>query len=111
MRYLSPGVLVWRYQHGKGGLMDKFSLYVGQFLPFHEHFAPKGHRACQGCGVALAVRHVYKALEGSCKDFDAARWQIPWKHSVLAGANKAATIEPALLSMEKKQDMLYICFD
>ena len=94
--------------------MDKFSLYVGQFLPFHEHFAPKGHRACQGCGVALAVRHVYKALEGSCKDFDAARWQIPWKHSVLAGADKTATIDPALLSIEKKQgqqDMLYICFD
>ena len=94
--------------------MDKFSLYVGQFLPFHEHFAPKGHRACQGCGVALAVRHVCKALEGSCKDFDAARWQIPWKQSVFAGADKAATIEPALLSMEKKQgqqDKLYICFD
>jgi len=94
--------------------MDKFSLYAGQFLPFHEQFAPKGHRACQGCGVALAVRHVYKALEGACKDFDAARWQIPWKHSVLAGADKAATIEPALLSLEKKQErqgMLYICFD
>ena len=94
--------------------MDKFSLYVGQFLPFHEHFAPKGHRACQGCGVALAVRHMYKALEGVCKNIDAACWQIPWKHSVLAGADKAVTIEPALLSMEKKQgqkDMLYICFD
>jgi pyruvate ferredoxin oxidoreductase beta subunit len=94
--------------------MDKFSLYVGQFLPFHEHFAPKGHRACQGCGVALAVRHVYKALEGICKNIDAASWQIPWKHSVLAGADKTATIEPALLSMEKKQGqqgMLHICFD
>ena len=94
--------------------MDKFSLYVGQFQHFHEHFAPKGHRACQGCGVALAVRHVYKALEGICKNIDAASWQIPWKHSVLAEADKTATIEPALLSMEKKQGqqgMLHICFD
>ena len=45
--------------------MDTYSLYAGQFLSFTEHFAPKGHNACAGCGVALAVRHVYKALEGT----------------------------------------------
>jgi pyruvate ferredoxin oxidoreductase beta subunit len=108
-------MLVWRYQYGKGGLMDKFSLYAGQFLSFSEHFAPKGHRACQGCGVALAVRHVYKALEGKCTHMDKASWQIPWKHSALAQAEKqGSVVEPALLSIAKEKnqnDTLYICLD
>jgi pyruvate ferredoxin oxidoreductase beta subunit len=95
--------------------MDKFSLYTGQFLSFHEHFAPKGHRACQGCGVALAVRHVYKALEGKCTSIEKAAWQIPWKHSGLAQSEKqSSVIEPALLSIGKEKnpkDTLYICFD
>jgi pyruvate ferredoxin oxidoreductase beta subunit len=93
--------------------MDKFSLYAGQLLSFQEQFAPKGHRACQGCGVALAVRHVYKALEGKVKDFDSAQWQIPWQHTVLAAAGKSST-EPALMSIAKDAPSggtLYICFD
>ncbi len=94
--------------------MDKFSLYTGQLLTFQEHFAPKGHRACQGCGVALAVRHVYKALEGMCASLDKARWQIPWKRSILEEEKKSSAAEPALLSIAKKndaKDILYICFD
>jgi len=93
--------------------MDKFSLYAGQFLSFREQFAPKGHRACQGCGVALAVRHVYKALEERVKDFEKAQWQIPWQHTVLAPSGKTTT-EPALLSIAKDAQAggtLYICFD
>ncbi len=94
--------------------MDKFNLYAGQLLPFIEHFAPKGHRACQGCGVALAVRHAYKALEGICKNFSRSRWQIPWKPSVFSETGKSAAIQPALLSLDKpkeKPGTLFICFD
>lgn len=94
--------------------MDKFTLYAGQFLPFHEYFAPKGHKACQGCGVALGVRHVYKALEGICKNLNGAIWQIPWKHRVLATHDAASTTAPALLLIEKdqkNQSKLHICFD
>ncbi len=95
--------------------MDKFTLYPGQFLPFHEYFVPKGHRACQGCGVALAVRHVYKALEGKCTSLDKSRWLVPWKQSIIGQPEKSAAVtEPALLSIEKEKgatSILYICFD
>ena len=92
--------------------MDTYTLYAGQFLPFKEHFSPKGHNACKGCGVALAVRQVYKALEGSGANIDNAHWQIPWQESVIvkSGAIAAGT-QPALLTIAKKEGALYICFD
>lgn len=42
--------------------MDKFTLYVPNFLPFKEYFQPAKNLACPGCGLALAVRLVYKGL-------------------------------------------------
>ena len=41
--------------------MDQFSIFVPRLVTTKEYFAP-GHRACIGCGEALAVRHVCKAL-------------------------------------------------
>lgn len=94
--------------------MDKFTLYAAQFLPFKEHFGSKGHNACKGCGVALAVRQVYKALEGSSAQIEAAQWQIPWQESIIvnSGAIGGGT-QPALLSIAKAgaDANLYICFD
>ncbi len=91
--------------------MDKFSLYAGQFLSFREHFAPKGHNACAGCGVALAVRHVYKALDGKVDDIEKASWQIPWEQNLIVGSDTGA--QPALLTISKGDngEMLQICFD
>ena len=43
--------------------MDKFSLYVPNFLPCKEYFEPKKNNACPGCGISLAVRQTYKAVE------------------------------------------------
>jgi len=43
--------------------MDKFSLYVPNFLPVKECFVPEKNNACPGCGLALAIRHTYKAIE------------------------------------------------
>jgi pyruvate ferredoxin oxidoreductase beta subunit len=96
--------------------MDKFSLYVAQFLTFKEHFTSKGHNACKGCGVALAVRHVYKSLEGMVQTIEKAKWQIPWEQSLIVSKEvSSAGMQPALLSIPKEEDkkgnMLYICFD
>jgi pyruvate/2-oxoacid:ferredoxin oxidoreductase beta subunit len=92
--------------------MDKYTLYAAQFLPFHEHFNPKGHNACKGCGVALAVRHVYKALEGSTAHIEQAKWQIPWQESIIVKSGAiAAGSQPALLSIAKQDGALHICFD
>jgi pyruvate/2-oxoacid:ferredoxin oxidoreductase beta subunit len=52
--------------------MDKFSLYVSNFLPVKECFTAEKNNACPGCGLALAVRQAYKALE---KAIEKATWQ------------------------------------
>ena len=52
--------------------MDKFSLYVSNFLPCKEYFVPTNNQACPGCGLALAVRQIYKTLE---KGIEKASWQ------------------------------------
>jgi len=52
--------------------MDKFNLYVPNFLPFKEYFIPEKNHACPGCGLALAIRQTYKALE---KEIEKATWQ------------------------------------
>jgi pyruvate ferredoxin oxidoreductase beta subunit len=93
--------------------MDKYTLYAAQFLPFKEHFGAKGHNACKGCGVALAVRQVYKALEGTAADIEKAQWQIPWQESIIVSSNAiSGGTTPALLSIAKnKEAALHICFD
>ena len=92
--------------------MDTYTLYAAQFLPFNEHFGPKGHNACKGCGVALAVRQVYKALEGGGANIEQAKWQIPWEESIIVTSGAiAAGSQPALLSIAKKEGALHICFD
>ncbi|MCX8044030.1 MAG: hypothetical protein N3B18_07900 [Desulfobacterota bacterium] len=98
--------------------MDKYSLYAAQFLGFKEHFLPKGHHACQGCGVALAVRHVYKALDRYNVAIENANWQIPWSpHLPLDTTSHPNTTTPSLLTILKKgkdeqiSAPLMICFD
>ncbi len=43
--------------------MDKFSLYVPNFLPCREYFNSGKNNACPGCGLSLGIRHIYKAAE------------------------------------------------
>jgi len=91
--------------------MDKFSLYAAQMLSFNERFAPKGHNACKGCGIALSVRQVYKALENIAGDFDSAKWQIPWqKDTIVPSDNDHSQL--SLLTIDKENGQtLDICFD
>ena len=39
---------------------ERFSVYVPKLINKEENFV-YGHRACQGCGLALAVRLILKA--------------------------------------------------
>ena len=41
--------------------MEALNVYAARLLEKKEYFSP-GHRACQGCAEALAVRLVAKAL-------------------------------------------------
>jgi pyruvate ferredoxin oxidoreductase beta subunit len=98
--------------------MDKYGLYVPQLLPFKEHFLPQAHRACMGCGVALGVRHVYKALEDHRGWMDRARWEIPFSLPFPGnlgrdGKGAGEGVRPALLSIPKQDDSLslLLCFD
>jgi len=87
--------------------MDKFSLYVPNFLPFKEYFTPEKNQACPGCGLALAVRQAYKALG---KDIEKATWQhLPEKgfHDIF-GAGKT---EVSFLRIPKVKGDLILCFD
>lgn len=80
-----------------------------------EKFAP-GHRACIGCGEALAMRHVMKALgkdtivvnATGCSEIIASAlpqtsWELPWIHTLFENtAAVASGVEAALKVMARK---------
>jgi len=78
--------------------MDKFSLYVPNFLPGKEYFDPKKNNACPGCGISLAVRQVYKAVE---ELITKAAWDAP--------ASEKAT--GSLLKIKNNKSVISIYFD
>lgn len=43
--------------------MDKFSLYVPNFVPSEEYVDVSENNTCTGCGTSLAMRQIGKALE------------------------------------------------
>ncbi len=80
-----------------------------------------GHRACAGCGPAIAYRQILKAARGpmiatnatGCMEvattiYPYTSWRIPWIHTAFenAAAN-AAGIEAALKVMRKKGQLNY----
>jgi pyruvate ferredoxin oxidoreductase beta subunit len=75
-----------------------------------------GHRACAGCGPAIALRQIMKATRGptivtnatGCMEvvstiYPYTAWKVPWLHTAFenAAAN-ASGIEAALKAMKKK---------
>ncbi len=85
--------------------MEKFTVYVPKLVPKEENFAP-GHRACIGCGEALAVRLTMKALgrkvivanATGCLEIVSSclpqtSWRVPWIHTLFE--NTAAVISGA----------------
>jgi len=89
-------------------MMEALNVYASRLVTQKEYFTP-GHRACQGCAEALAVRLVAKALgrnvivasatgcmEIISSPFPFTNWEVPWIHvafentsAVLSGVESA----------------------
>jgi pyruvate ferredoxin oxidoreductase beta subunit len=82
--------------------MEALNVYASRLISKKEYFAP-GHRACQGCAEALAVRMVAKALGNNvivasatgCMEIISSplpftNWEVPWIH--VAFENAAAVL-------------------
>jgi pyruvate ferredoxin oxidoreductase beta subunit len=95
--------------------MEKYAIYVPRLVKKQENFAP-GHRACIGCGEALAVRLAFKALGNNvivanatgCMEIVASQmpftsWCLPWIHTLFENtAAVASGIEAAYKVMKRK---------
>ena len=95
--------------------MEQHSTSVSQLLAREELFAP-GHRACIGCGEALAVRLACKALGRNtiivsvtgCIEIISSQlpytsWRVPWIHTLFENAAAVASgIEAGLKVMTRK---------
>ena len=95
--------------------MDRFSVFSARLVDKAENFT-SGHRACQGCAEALAVRLVMKALgrdtivamSTGCMEIISSplpltSWKVPWIHN--AFENSAAVIsgcESGMKAMMRK---------
>ncbi|MFC1950150.1 pyruvate synthase subunit PorB [Chloroflexota bacterium] len=95
--------------------MEKQPTPVSQLVAGEELFVP-GHRACIGCGEALAVRLACKALgqntiianatgcmEVISSQFPYTAWRIPWIHTLFENAAAVASgVEAGLKVMKRK---------
>jgi pyruvate ferredoxin oxidoreductase beta subunit len=95
--------------------MEKYSVFVPKLITKKESFAP-GHRACVGCGEALAVRQACKALgrnaivvsatgcmEVVSSPFPETSWRLPWIHTLFENAAAVASgVEAGLKALVKK---------
>jgi pyruvate ferredoxin oxidoreductase beta subunit len=95
--------------------MKNYSIYAARVTPPVEGFAP-GHRACIGCGEALAVRLAAKAageniivanatgcMEVISSQLPATAWRMPWIHTLFENtAAVASGVEAALKALERK---------
>jgi pyruvate ferredoxin oxidoreductase beta subunit len=90
--------------------MEKFSVFSSRLVEKAEYFT-SGHRACQGCAEALAVRWVMKALgrdtivamatgcmEIISSPLPATSWEVPWIH--VAFENSSAVISGCEVGMK-----------
>jgi pyruvate ferredoxin oxidoreductase beta subunit len=80
-----------------------------------------GHRACAGCGPAIALRYIMKALRGptiiteatGCMEvvstiYPYTSWNIPWVHTAFeTAAANASGIEAALKALKRKNRLGY----
>jgi pyruvate ferredoxin oxidoreductase beta subunit len=95
--------------------MEKFAIYVPRLTPKLDTFVP-GHRACIGCGEALAVRLAAKVMGENvivvnatgCMEIVASplpntSWSVPWIHTLFENtAAVASGVEAALKALARK---------
>jgi pyruvate ferredoxin oxidoreductase beta subunit len=96
-------------------IKEKYAVQAPQLITTDEFLAP-GHRACIGCGEALAVRLVCKALGANviivtatgCIEIISSQlpwtsWRVPWIHTLFENtAAVASGIEAGLKTMIRK---------
>lgn len=83
--------------------METFNVYASRLITKKEYFSP-GHRACQGCAEALAVRLVAKALGQNvivssatgCMEIVSSplpftNWRVPWIHVAFENTSAVAS--------------------
>ena len=95
--------------------MENYTVFVPRLVTKKEHFVP-GHRACIGCGEALAVRLAAKAMGKNtivvnatgCMEIIASQipytsWNVPWIHTLFENtAAVASGIEAGIKVMARK---------
>jgi len=95
--------------------MTEWKVTNKEFAKTPETFMP-GHRACAGCGPAIALRLIMKAARGpviatsatGCMEvvstiYPNTAWNVPWIHTAFeTAAANAAGIESALKVLRKK---------
>ena len=101
-------------------MTENLNVFAVRTLTQKEYFAP-GHRACQGCAEALAVRLVCKALGRNiiiasatgCMEvvytpIPFTAWRVPWFHVAFENAAAVASgIESALKVLMRKGRIPY----
>ena len=98
--------------------MDKYTVFAPNLMNQAEYFA-QGHRACQGCAEALAVRHVLKALGDDivignatgCMEIVSSplpltAWRVPWIHVTFENAAAVASGMAAGLKILRKKGVI-----
>jgi hypothetical protein len=100
--------------------MDKFSVFSARLVDKSENFT-SGHRACQGCAEALAVRHVMKALgrdtivamATGCMEIISSplpltSWKVPWIHNAFENPSAVISgVESGMKAMMRKGKLPY----
>jgi pyruvate ferredoxin oxidoreductase beta subunit len=95
--------------------MEQFNVFAAKLLPKDELFAP-GHKACQGCAPALALRYLLKAagpnticanatgcMEIVSSAYPDVSWGVPWIHVAFENAAAVAGgVECGLKILRKK---------
>ena len=89
-------------------------------IPVEELFAP-GHRACAGCGAALAIRYAMKAAgkntivaqatgcaEVFSTPYPQTSWRVPWIHGAFENAASIASGINRALKMQGKREKINV---
>ena len=113
------------YQVGSRAVGNRLldpSLRSEQANPARRNGLNSGHRACQGCGEALAARYVLDAASRATKGrlvtvnatgclevfstpYPESSWQVPWLHSLFANAPSVASGVAAALKARGLEDV------
>ncbi|MBU1240175.1 pyruvate ferredoxin oxidoreductase [Myxococcota bacterium] len=95
--------------------MEKFNVFASKLIPEAELFSP-GHKACQGCAPALALRYLLKAagpnsmvanatgcMEIISSAYPDMAWGVPWIHVAFENAAAVAGgLESGIKVLQRK---------